>query len=117
MAGAKNAVVTGDYSNCYIGCADNQLYIKTGADRIILDRDTVSAYEVVTDEKGKSVSSAIIRGAVGGLLFHVVGLVGGVLLAKDDHIYKIAIDFQGGGRSLIEIDERRYRALVESCFR
>ena len=81
-----------------------------------LDKETVEAYELITDDHRKSASSGIVRGIVGGALLGPVGLIGGALSAKNKGIYQVAIQFKDGKRSLIEIDDKLYKLLIQTMF-
>ena len=118
LAKAKNMVIAGDYIN-------NPVIITTGIPQIIinfkgkcvkLDYHNVSAYELITDEHRKSAASGVARGIVGGTLLGPVGMLAGGLSAKSKGIYQVAIEFKNGKKSLLEINDDIYKALVKSCF-
>ena len=116
MAKAKNRVIAGDYAGMVVGAAFVP-YIMTGfAKSLNLDKQTVESYEVITDEHRKSAARGGARGIVGGVLLGPVGMLAGGLSAKNKGIYQIAINFKDGKRSLIEVDDKVYKALIKSCF-
>lgn len=122
MAAAKNRVIAGDYAGQLIGgggVAQPSIIGGYGfslKNKLLLNKTTVEAYEVITDEHRKSAASGVARGLVGGALLGPVGLLAGGLSAKSKGIYQVAIQFKDGKRSLIEIDEKIYKSLVQSCF-
>lgn len=116
MASARNMVVAGDYQGCYVGCINDQLFIKAPEGVVYLTIFDIETHQLVTEEKGRSITSGIVRGLIGGLLFQTPGLIGGVLLAKNDKVYQVSVEFKNGKRSLIEMDSRRYNALVRICY-
>ena len=73
---------------------------------------------IAGDYAGKQVLSTfgVARGLVGGALLGPVGLLAGGLSAKNKGIYQVAVQFKDGSRSLIEIDDKIYKALISSCF-
>lgn len=77
---------------------------------------TVESYELITDEHRKSAKSGIARGLVGGALLGPVGMLAGGMSAKSKGIYKIAIQFKDGKRSLLEVDDKIYKAIIQACF-
>ena len=77
---------------------------------------TVDSYELITDEHRKSAASGIARGLVAGALVGPVGLLAGGLSAKTKGIYQVAIQFKDGKRSLVEVDDKVYKAIVRACF-
>lgn len=77
---------------------------------------TVESYELITDEHRKSAKSGIARGLVGGALLGPVGMLAGGMSAKSKGIYQIAIQFKDGRRSLLEVDDKIYKAIIQACF-
>jgi hypothetical protein len=117
MASAKNKVIAGDYNGKIVVVAlGTNVSISNGFKPISVNKQTVESYEVVTDEHRKSAASGVARGLVGGFLFGGVGALAGGLSGKDKGIYQIAIEFKDGKKSLIEVDDKIYKALIKSCF-
>lgn len=115
---AKNMVVAGDYEGKIVCFNNRGLYIPinfSGSNRVMINKTTIEAYEVITEETRKSASSGIIRGAVGASLLGPVGLLAGVS-AKNKGLFTVAIKFKDGKNSLIEIDDKIYKALLKECF-
>ena len=73
------------------------------------------AARVITEEKMKSGTSAILRGAAGAALLGGVGILAG-LTAKTKGVYTVVILWKDGEKSLIEIDEKLYKVLVKGMF-
>lgn len=115
-----NMVIAGDYEKHGVypyGFIGDKVRLSTGRNEFIfLNKDTVETYEVITDEHRKSAASGIGRGIVGGALLGPVGLIGGALSAKNKGTYQVAIQFKDGKKSLLEIDDKVYKALVKSMF-
>ncbi|SBV94382.1 conserved hypothetical protein [uncultured Eubacteriales bacterium] len=115
--GAKNMVIAGDYLNKGVMKFGVTAQINTSLkESLVLNKATVDSYEVVTEEHSKSASSGVARGLVGGVLLGPVGLLAGGISAKNKGAYTVAIAFKDGKRSLAEIDEKIYKALVASMF-
>lgn len=115
---AKNEVIAGDYQGKIVCNNAAGIYIPlnfTGSKKVKLNKDEIESYDVITEDITKSASSGIIRGAVGATLLGTVGLLAG-LSAKNKGTYTIAIKFKDGKNSLIEVDEKIYKALVKACF-
>lgn len=115
--GAKNEVIAGDYKGKLLSTTSAKPYIiiKPGHP-LYLDKTTIESYELITDEHRKSAASGVGRGLVGGALLGPVGLLAGGLSAKSKGIYQVAIQFKDGKRSLVEIDDKIYKALIKACF-
>ena len=111
-------VIAGDYQDKFVNIILGKLCI-SNADifnkDIVLNKDTVSQYDIVDEESRKSAASAVGRAAVGAVLLGPVGLLAGVA-AKRKGIYTIAIQFHNGKKSLIEIDEKRYKIFLKEMF-
>lgn len=117
MAKAKNSVIAGDYVKKQVMINFGKVQIMTGLTKwITLNNTTVESYEVLTDEHRKSAASGAARGIVGGALLGPVGLIAGGLSAKSKGIYQVAIQFKDGKRSLLEVDDKIYKALIQACF-
>ena len=119
MANAKNKVIAGDYEGkIIVGKAGmKHPVIALGFIKSVpMNKDTVDSYEVVMDEHRKSAGSGVARGLVGGFLFGGVGAIAGAMSAKSKGMYLVAIQFKDGKKSLIEIDDAAYKALIKACF-
>lgn len=114
--GAKNAVVNGDYKGKIVAQAAGKAYISLGLFKTLdLNSATADSYEVLDEQHQKSATSAVGRAAVGGLLLGPIGLLAGVS-AKTKGAYYVAVQFKDGKRSLMEVDEKIYRAIVKEFF-
>ena len=118
MASAKNKVIAGDYvGKQVLGGGVAQAGISLGfVKQLWLNKMTIESYELITDEHRKSAKSGIARGLVGGALLGPVGMLAGGLSAKSKGIYQIAIQFKDGKRSLLEVDDKIYKAIIQACF-
>lgn len=118
MASAKNRVIAGDYAGkLVVGGGMAQAGISLGLiKQLYINKMTVENYELISDEHKKSASSGIARGLVGGALLGPVGMLAGGLSAKNKGIYHVAVQFKDGKRSLLEVDDKIYKAIIQSCF-
>ena len=115
--GAKNKVIAGDYENwLVITAVGGGASIAKGFKSVPLKKQTVESYELVTDELQKSAASGRGSGLIGGALLGPVGMLAGGLSAKSKGIYTVAIQFKDGTKSLIEVNDKLYKAIVKSCF-
>lgn len=76
---------------------------------------TVESYEVVSEEKNISLASGLIRGAAGRIILGPWGMLA-ALTAKKKGAYSIALQWKNGKKSLIEADEKIYKAIVKNLF-
>ncbi len=112
---ARNKVIAGEYEGSMVmGFVTPGIYA-TPSTPIELTKENVANYEVITEDHRKSATSGIARGLVGGALLGPVGLLAG-LTAKTKGTHVIAIEFNDGNKSLIEIDEKLYKALIQRLF-
>ncbi len=114
--GAKNTVIAGNYQGCSVtvSCGVAAIITRAGK-REQIDNFSVESYEIINNEQHKSAVSGITRGLVGGML-GPVGAVAGVMSAKNKGTYQIAIKFKNGDKSLIEVDDKIYKAIIQACF-
>ncbi len=117
---AKNKVIAGDY-------LDQKIFIMKGIAKIQpkgwaaflhskyipLDKSTIENYEVENEEEKKSALNMAGRGLVGGLLLGPAGLLAGVLTTKKKGTYLIGIKFIDGKKSLLEVDKKIYKTIIE----
>ncbi|GAA4654941.1 hypothetical protein GCM10023142_20790 [Anaerocolumna aminovalerica] len=111
-----NKVIAGDYNGFLVSNSFGSLYIASGWHPVQLDKNNIESYELITDEHRKSAASGVTRGLVGGALLGPVGLLAGGLSAKSKGTYQIAIQFKDGKKSLIEVDDKIYKALIKKLF-
>lgn len=113
---AKNKVIAGDYIGSTVTTVFGRAYIQIGwSEQKYIDKAGVDNYELITEESRKSAKSAVGRALVGGVLLGGIGLFAG-LSAKNKGTYTIAIQFKNGKQSLIEVDDKIYKAIVTGCF-
>ncbi|WPK12231.1 hypothetical protein R6U77_00665 [Lysinibacillus louembei] len=113
---AKNKVVAGDYLNCSVVRTLGLISLNSGFKQILqLDQSTIANYELITEEHRKSAVSGVSRGLVGGVLLGPVGLLAG-LSAKNKGTHHVAIEFRDGKKSLVEIDDKIYKILIQKMF-
>lgn len=114
---AKNKVIKGDYNGCSVMCALGMPYISTSITKSIeLTKGNISSYDVYDETKSKSVASVAGRGLLGGFLLGPAGLLAGALTAKSKGSYVVAVQFKDGAKSLLEIDEKIYKAIMKQMF-
>lgn len=119
MASAKEKVISGDYegASCFAGFFGGHVVIVDNEKeiRIELTKDNVKRYEILDADQRKSGTSAILRAGAGAIFLGPIGLAAG-LTAKRKGIYTVAIEFYDGKRSLIEINEKAYKKLIQDIF-
>lgn len=76
---------------------------------------TVEAYELVSGEKSVSLASGLLRGVAGRLLLGPWGILA-ALTAKKNGVYVVALQWKNGKKSLLELDEKVYKALMKNIF-
>ena len=114
--GAKNKVISGDYLNKPVVAVSGKALIGVGMfKQLELNKTNVVDYEVVDQESRKSAASAVGRGLAGGLLLGPVGALAG-LSAKSKGTHIIAVQFKDGKKSLLEVDDKRYKAIIKNLF-
>ncbi|HBI85712.1 MAG TPA: hypothetical protein DDX71_05420 [Ruminococcus sp.] len=115
MATAKNMVIAGDYMGCRIFRMSSSLAYISGTmkkiDDIFLVPEVVARYEVMTEDIIRSGNSLLLTGVLdpGNLLslrLHASEKM------QSKGVYTIAVKFEDEKRSLMEVDEKIYAAIV-----
>lgn len=116
MAKASNKVIAGDYQGKLVGGSLGEAFILLALTKLLyLNRETVRSVTSLDDDSQISVASAAMRGLVGEVLLGPIGLVAAAT-AKRNGIHILGIEFKDGKRSVVEVDDKRYRSIVQSCF-
>ena len=120
MASTKNKVIAGDYEKkkiCFKSTwSGKKVVIQSSYIKVTpIDKNTVESYEVIEEDSRISATSAIGRAAVGSFFLGSAGLAAG-LSAKKRKTRLVAVQFKDGKRSLLEVDDKIYRAIMTSVF-
>ena len=116
MARASNKVIAGDYKGKLVGGSFGEAFISLAMAKLLyLNKDTVSSLTPLDDDSQISVASAAMRGLVGELVLGPIGLIAAAT-AKRNGIHIVGIEFKDGKRSVVEVDDKRYRNMVQACF-
>lgn len=115
-----NSVIAGDYKD-YIVCQSttkmNGLKLSAIFKKDIeIDSTTVETYEIMDEKNSKSMTSGVIRGAVGAAIFGPIGAVAGAASAKSKSRYRVSVLFKDGKKSLLYIDQKTLDKLTEILF-
>ena len=117
MKQALNKVIAGDFESMYVKNSLLGPYIDTDyKDPLYLDSETIENYERISEDHQKSVGDTIYYSALGGILFGAAGAIVGGLSAGNKNIYHLALYFHDGKKSLLEIDDKLYNAIIRNCF-
>ena len=116
MARARNKVIAGDYKGKLVGGSFGEAFISLTMTKFLyLNKETVGSLTPLDDDSQISVASAAMRGLVGELVLGPIGLVAAAS-AKRNGIHIVGIEFKDGKRSVVEVDDKRYRSMVQACF-
>lgn len=115
MASARNIVIAGDYAGSRVFCISKKLaYISgtmTKTDDVYLTEDTLVRFEVMTEDIIRSGNSLLLTGVLDPACLGKLRLRASEAMQKKG-IYTVAVKFHDDKRSLMEIDERIYHAVV-----
>lgn len=116
MARACNKVIAGDYKGKLVGGSFGEAFISLTMTKFLyLNKETVGSLTPLDDDSQISVASAAMHGLVGELVLGPIGLVAAAT-AKRNGIHIVGIEFKDGKRSVVEVDDKRYRNMVQACF-
>ena len=108
---AKNEVISGAHVGRSIW--KTEYGVKIGD--INISKYNVDHYEILDEKQQKSVSRAVGRAAMGGLLLGPIGLFAG-LSAKNKGTHLIALYFKDGSKSLLEVDDNYKKRILTALF-
>lgn len=112
-----NFIIAGDYKGKALACGPNKVILSLGFFKNInINKETLESYELITEEHVKSATSGATRGLVGGALLGPVGMLAGVISAKNKKTYHVVLEFKDGKRSLAEINNKLYTELMKIMF-
>lgn len=113
----NNYVIAGDYPGWLIKPGGSKgIVLAQGFKKVIVNKDTVECYEVITEEHRKSAASGAVKGIIGGALLGPVGALAGGLSAKEVGTYQVAIQFKDDKKSLFKMDSNMYKLLIQIMF-
>lgn len=114
--GAKNKVIAGDYTGKMVSSSFGQTFIILGFNKnLYLDKYSVATYELIDEAHNKSAANVFGRAVVGSM-FGGLGAIAGATTTKSKGIYTIAVSFNDGKKSLIEVDDKIYKAFIAAVF-
>ena len=104
--GAKNWVLEGDYKHKAVIMQGGKAVLNVGLMKNLkLDSSTIDQIEVVDEDSQKSMGSAVAP----------LGVVAAAT-AKTKGVHVVAIQFKDGKRSLLELDDTRFKAIKLAMF-
>ncbi len=114
MASARNIVIAGDYTGCRVFCMTGKLAYISGTmkkmDDIFLTPEFVTRYELMTEDIIRSGNSLMLTGVLDPGCLMKIRLHATPAMQKKG-IYTVAIKFEDDKRSLLEVDEKTFRAI------
>lgn len=119
MGMTDNIVAAGDYKNKPIMMSPlrGEVYIQVGiTKKVPLNKETIKTYEIQSEKEKANVAGAVGRGLVGGALLGGAGAVVGAATRKKKSLTRIAVEFNDGTRSLIQMDDKIYAKFQEVMF-
>ncbi len=111
-----NKVIAGDYAGQGMMRFGKTVQITLPMFKVIkLNRETVAEYQVLNETARTSAASAVGLATVGSFFLGSAGLAA-ALGAKQKGAYWIAVQFKDGKRSLLEVDDKYFRAITIALF-
>lgn len=112
---ACNKVISNDwFRDCDIVEKNGILFISPY--NIELSKRNISNYAVIDQKTSTNKSSALTRGLVGGAIFGIAGAVVGSSTARTSEINTVAIRLCDGKDFTIEVDDNKFKTLIQSLF-
>ena len=110
----KNTVIKGDYKNWYLSIHKemDKLILEGINDNIEISNNTIIDYDIKYTEFKRDIIDII-----GVLLIGPIGILAGFTANKSFISYRlISIEFKNGNKSLVKIDNRTFKYLVEKVY-
>lgn len=115
MASAKNMVLAGDYAGLRVFRMSATLAYISGTlkkiDDIFLTPENITRYELLTEDVIRSGNSLLLTGSLDPAALMQLRLRATPAM-QDKGIYTLAIKFEDNKRSLLEVDDKIYAAIV-----
>ena len=108
---ARNQVIAGEFNGKSVTMRMGKAYVYY----LEVNKYHVTSYEIVDENYRKSATSAVGRAAVGAVLLGPIGLMAGIG-AKNKGTHTLILHWSDGKKSLIEVDDKIHRAIVEELF-
>lgn len=115
----KNTVIKGDYKNwyLYINKDTDKLILEGVEDNIEISSNTIIDYNIKYTEFRRNIIDIIVRIIIGFFLIGPIGILAGFTVTKSSILYRlVSIDFKNGNKSLIKVDNRTFKHLVEIIY-
>ena len=115
----KNTVIKGDYKNWYLSIHKemDKLILEGINDNIEISNNTIIDYDIKYTEFKRDIIDIVIRIIIGVLLIGPIGILAGFTANKSFISYRlISIEIKNGNKSLVKIDNRTFKYLVEKVY-
>ena len=115
----KKTVIKGDYKNWYLSIHKemDKLILEGINDNIEISNNTIIDYDIKYTEFKRDIIDIVIRIIIGVLLIGPIGILAGFTANKSFISYRlISIEFKNGNKSLVKIDNRTFKYLVEKVY-
>lgn len=111
-----NKVIAGDYAGQGVMRSWKAVQITLPMFKMVkINKDNVAQYEVLNEAIQTSTASAVGRATLGSFFLGPAGAAA-ALGAKRKGVYWVAIQFKDGKRSLLEVDDKLFRAITIALF-
>lgn len=94
-------IIAGEYKGKELVPMFEKIFVQINSLKQIEIQDQIVKYEIIDEQKQKSLRSALVRGAIGSLL-GPVGLLGGVLTAKNIENKIVYLTLKGDKRIIVK---------------
>lgn len=116
MAAAKNKVIAGDYDGWDVVTGGGKLHLMHRLTKVELTNANVDRCDVITSQSGSSFWGTFLRGYVGNAILGPAGLMASTVGAAGKQTILLSIEFKGGMRSLLEVDDKTYKKIIKALY-
>jgi hypothetical protein len=115
----NNVVISGEYKHYFVRINNEtpNLKLEGASGSIEISKDTISNYEVRDIEYKRGLMDILARIIIGYILIGPIGLLAVFTASRSCVSFKIVyLEFKDGKKSLIKIDNKIFKTLVEIIF-
>lgn len=113
MAKAQNRVIAGDYCGWDVVIGGSKMALMYRLTKLNVDKTDIVKWELVDSQSGNSFWSSFLRGYIGNAVLGPAGVLASTMHSASAKNYFISIEFVTGKRSLLEVDDKLCRKIIQ----
>lgn len=111
---ARNKIVAGKYQEFRFKVRRAKLYLYCLENELPFDSSTVLSVHEMSYIEAPNGASMLTRGYVSNMFMGTLGMIVGLSTAKMRGLYRLQIEFSGGGSGIAEVDDMIYEKIMHN---